>query len=232
MDRMNRGGIPSRGGSNPLTSNISSALSDGAGSGAGDRPPKYTKLVRVGFLTLLFGGTILAIAALLFLAFGKGVYKERQFVDKDKLQAVFINVNGTNGGQVYFGNITEMTSQYIRLANVYYIQNQQAQNSQASAYNLVKLGCELHGPEDAMFINRDEVFFWENLKTDSQVAQKVAEFRKQNPNGQKCNSDSNPSQQPTGTTQQPGSGNNGGTTNTQPSQPSGNNSNTQGQNKQ
>jgi hypothetical protein len=144
---------------------------------------------RIGLLILLFAGTILVVASLLFLAFGKGIYKEKQFVDKNALQAVFINVNGTNGGQVYFGNVVDMTQQYIRLTNVFYIQNQQsgAQSTQAnSAYNLVKLGCELHGPQDEMLINRSEVFFWENLKGDSQVAQKVAEFHKQNPNGQKC----------------------------------------------
>lgn len=158
---------------------------------------------RVGFLTLLFTGTILVIAVVLFLVFGKGTYTEQKFVNKDKdsLQAVFINVNGTNGGQVYFGHIAEMTQQFIRLNNVFYIQNQQNSNQQNnSAYNLVKLGCELHGPEDQMVINRSEVFFWENLKTDSQVAQKVAEFKKQNPDGQKCNTNnSSTGQQSTNT---------------------------------
>lgn len=168
----------------------------------GNNRDKHNKLIRIGFLVLLFSGTILAVATLLFLAFGKSTYRESKFVNNKQLQAVFINVNGTNGGQVYFGNIQELTPQYIHLSNVFYIQNQQAgaqsEAQASSSYNLVKLGCELHGPEDAMFINRSEVFFWENLKPDSQVAQKVAEFRKQNPDGQKCTDASNQTQQPGG----------------------------------
>lgn len=172
----------------------------------GERPSKRfgmpdgsSKWSRLGFMILLFAGTILIVASLFFLAFGKGVYKEKQFVDKSALQAVFINVNGTNGGQVYFGNVADMTQEYIRLTNVFYIQNQQnsTQSAQSnSAYNLVKLGCELHGPTDEMIINRSEVFFWENLKGDSQVAQKVAEFHKQNPDGQKCSTANSSTQTP------------------------------------
>ena len=39
---------------------------------------------------------------------------------------------------------------------------------------LVKLGNELHGPEDAMYINRQSVLFWENLKNDGKVAKAIA----------------------------------------------------------
>jgi hypothetical protein len=37
-----------------------------------------------------------------------------------------------------------------------------------------------------MLINREQVTFWENLKSDGQVAKAVAEWVKQNPNGQQC----------------------------------------------
>lgn len=158
---------------------------------------------------------VIAVAAIAFFCMGKGS-AEQKFVEKDQLQAVFINVNGTNGGQVYFGNIKELNQQFIKLTNVFYIQNQQSTNNQQnnSAYNLVKLGCELHGPDDQMIINRSEVFFWENLKADSQVAQKVAEFEKQNPGGQKCNASNSTGttgQQSTGTQTTGGNTTNAGT---------------------
>jgi hypothetical protein len=187
MDFMNRGGQGRAGGAAGNSGGAPAPVQTPVATG--NTAVSHTKWTRVGFLTLLFAGTLLVIATLLFLALGKGAYRESKFVAKDQLQAVFINVNGTNGGQVYFGNIREMTSNYIRLSNVFYIQNQQSgtQQNASTAYNLVKLGCELHGPTDEMMINRSEVFFWENLKSDSQVAQKVAEFHKQNPEGQKCN---------------------------------------------
>lgn len=166
---------------------------------------KHSRAYRWSFLALLVSGTALFIATIFFIVFGTPINKEARYVETDKYQAVFVNVNGTNGGQVYFGKITDLNSQYIRLSNVFYIQNQATQDGQASgSYNLVKLGCELHGPTDEMLINRGEVFFWENLKNDSQVAQKAAEYYKTNGTGeQKCETNTGSTQQSEGTTQQP-----------------------------
>jgi len=48
----------------------------------------------------------------------------------------------------------------------------------------------LHGPEDQMLINRDQITFWENLKSDGQVAKAVGDYVKANPNGQTCSTSS------------------------------------------
>lgn len=177
---------------------------------AGKGDFKEGRAYRWSFLALLLSGTVLAVATIFFIVYGRSVYSETHYVKADQYQAVFVNVNGTNGGQVYFGKIRDLTSQYIRLTDVFYIQNQTGQDGAANgSYNLVKLGCELHGPNDEMLINRSEVFFWENLKNDGQVAQKAAEFKKNNPNGQKCDTNSGSTQQGTGTTQAPATGTNG-----------------------
>ena len=42
---------------------------------------------------------------------------------------------------------------------------------------LQKLGSELHGPEDQMVINRDQVQFWENLKDDGQVVKAITTYK-------------------------------------------------------
>jgi len=143
--------------------------------------------LRVFSVILLFCITVLIVAIVWLLALG-GAKPEGSYVDKSKLQAVFLN-----GGQVYFGSISNLNEKYIRLGNIYYLRvNQQVQpdtkSSQSSQndISLVKLGCELHGPTDEMLINREQVIFWENLKSDGQVAKAVSEFVKQNPNGQKC----------------------------------------------
>jgi hypothetical protein len=39
----------------------------------------------------------------------------------------------------------------------------------------------LHGPEDEMRINRDQILFTEDIKADGRVAQAIAEYKK-NPN--------------------------------------------------
>lgn len=109
---------------------------------------------------------------------------EASYVDKNKLQAVFLNT-----GQVYFGKIKTLNNQYVVLSNIYYLQTSTTGTTQQNAstsVSLVKLGCELHEPYDKMVINRSQVTFWENLQDGGQVAKAVAKFQKDNPNGQKC----------------------------------------------
>lgn len=151
----------------------------------------WIKGVRLAQIVLLFSVTVLIVAVVWFLALGGGK-NEDSFVDKSKMQAVFLS-----GGQVYFGDINELNSRYMGLSNIYYLRvNQQVQPDQSTSNNsndvsLVKLGCELHGPQDTMIINRDQIIFWENLKDDGQVAKAVKEYHDQNPNGQKCDTTNN-----------------------------------------
>lgn len=107
-----------------------------------------------------------------------GAVKGKQY------QAVFL----TNG-QVYFGKVSKVDGSYVKLNDIYYLQvsnsnsTQTVQPKDSSAANnqsvsLAKLGGELHGPEDAMYINRDQVLFWENLKNDGKVADAISKYKK------------------------------------------------------
>lgn len=134
---------------------------------------------------------ILAIAALTFFSGNT----ESKAIKKNAYQAVFLN-----NGQVYFGNIQSLSDKFIDLQNIYYLQtNNQNSSDQSSSSNnnvsLVKLGCELHAPYDQMVINRDQVIFWENLKDSGQVVKAIAQYKKDNPNGQTCNTSSSNSTQ-------------------------------------
>lgn len=84
---------------------------------------------------------------------------------------------------VYFGRISNITGEYIKMTDVFYLQMQsegEQKNQQQPRMSLAKLGNELHGPEDAMFINRNEVLFWENLKPDGKVVQAIKNFQSGN----------------------------------------------------
>ncbi|MDQ6985948.1 MAG: hypothetical protein Q9M91_00935 [Candidatus Dojkabacteria bacterium] len=91
-------------------------------------------------------------------------------------QAVFL----TNG-QVYFGDVTDERSDVVILEDIYYLQinkNIQSQDPNEAAtevpdISLIKLGEELHGPEDQMIINKEQVLFIENLKSDSDVVKAI-----------------------------------------------------------
>ena len=86
-------------------------------------------------------------------------------------QAVFL----TNG-QVYFGTISDINSNYVVLRNIYYLQAAQSlqnTNAQTQPFSLVKLGKELHGPTDTMYINRQQILFYEDLRDDSSVVKTI-----------------------------------------------------------
>ena len=89
-----------------------------------------------------------------------------------------------DNGQVYFGKLSNLNSDYVQLTDIYYLQvDQQVQPDQTEEdtpqqqISLAKLGNELHGPEDQMFINPDKIVFWENLKTDGQVTQAIVQYQ-------------------------------------------------------
>lgn len=106
-------------------------------------------------------------------------------IDSSKYQAVFF----TNG-QVYFGRLQPTDGGYMKLTEVYYLQSKQnnatgedannpqaATNSQNNNVQLIKLGQEIHGPEDLMVISRDQILFYENLKTDGKVAKSIEDYK-------------------------------------------------------
>lgn len=133
---------------------------------------------------LLFGVAILATLVLVFMVVGgsKGLDSA---VKKSQYQAVFLN---SQDGQVYFGKLTAYNQQYYKLTDIFYVrvENKVQPETQAQANNsasqqsisLAKLGNELHGPEDEMYISKDKVLFWENLKEDGQVVKAIREYKK------------------------------------------------------
>ena len=95
-------------------------------------------------------------------------------VPSSQWQAVFLTNN-----QVYFGKLVNYDTAYVTLTDVYYLRTaSDLDQSGGSSLNLIKLGGELHGPEDVMNIPKDKVLFWENMKDSSQVVQTIMSAQK------------------------------------------------------
>ncbi|MFH0987981.1 MAG: hypothetical protein V1763_01250 [Parcubacteria group bacterium] len=96
-------------------------------------------------------------------------------------QAVFLA-----NGQVYFGRATHLNGDYVKLTDIYYLQVQSAlQPATTTDKNkeqlmLMKLGNELHGPLDKMLINREQISFIEDLRSDSRVVAAIAQYKATN----------------------------------------------------
>lgn len=115
--------------------------------------------------------------------------KVEQGIDENAYYAVFLS-----NGQVYFGHLNNITDEFPELDDIYYLQlNQQEQQAQVQPaegeqaelqdqaqeqepeLSLVKLGKELHGPEDKMVLNKAHILFYEKLKDDSNVVEAIKE---------------------------------------------------------
>jgi hypothetical protein len=87
-------------------------------------------------------------------------------------------------GQVYFGSLVRETQQSLVMTDIYYLKSARPLVTQddlevQTDTSLVKLGNELHGPEDRMEINRAQVLFLEKLRPDGTVAKAISQYRSQ-----------------------------------------------------
>ena len=138
-------------------------------------PKKNKKSLLFKIIGLLVAGALLAG---LIYAYNKSTSVP---IASGKYQAVFL----TNG-QVYFGKL-HRAGEYYKLTDVYYLQASQSSgdssNPQKAAESnagvqLIKLGNEVHGPEDAMIIDKSQVLFFENLKNDGKVVDSISKYQK------------------------------------------------------
>lgn len=143
--------------------------------------PRAKKSTKKRFTLPIIIITVIVLAALGWLAWSK-LASAGPAIDTGKYQAVFF----TNG-QVYFGKLQSAGNEYMKLTDIYYLQTQAGAGTDSSNpqetttdqnnVQLIKLGDEIHGPEDQMIISKDQVLFYENLKADGKVAQSIDKYK-------------------------------------------------------
>lgn len=146
----------------------------------GKKPGKKLSLkpTNMAFVAFFAAVAVLLVSMLVFMMVGGS--SRTELIKKDKYQAVFLS---DTSGQVYFGKLKSLNNRYYELTDIYYVKVENAvqpdrNNTAAQNISLAKLGNELHGPEDVMYISKDKVLFWENLKDDGQVVKAITEFKK------------------------------------------------------
>lgn len=184
MDRNGERPVPSGRGMNSdasLLTPTEQAIQEklGMGSRSGRRSRSKFKRLPKWLLAVVGIAVVLALGWLLFTkSMGVGSY-----INNGRYQAVFF----TNG-QVYFGKLSPAAGGYLKLTEVFYLQSKDATNTNdpqtttndSTNVELIKLGSEVHGPEDAMIVSRDQVLFFENLKTDGTVAKSIEKYNQSN----------------------------------------------------
>lgn len=127
-------------------------------------------------ITLIFPFFVLIAAACVYLLYQTSTSPA---INKNEYQAVFF----TNG-QVYFGKLQNIDTDTLTLTDIFYLQAQSTTTSSnpqptssASDVQLVKLGNEVHGPEDQMVINKSQILFFENLSKTGKVSDSIIKYQ-------------------------------------------------------
>jgi len=133
---------------------------------------KYTKKALIGIVGLVI------VAGLVWWFFLRNIGIP-SYVDTGKYQVVCLQ-----SGECYFGKITSVNSDTVQLTKVFYVQKTTSTDATNTTTDnnlqLIKLGNEVHGPEDMMAINRSQVLYIENLKSDGKVTQTINTYYQQN----------------------------------------------------
>lgn len=140
--------------------------------------PKKHRLFKRVLLPIIIILVVLGIGLGGWTIFSKAQNSAATGIDASKYQAVFF----TNG-EVYFGKLQSFNDKYMKLTDIFYLHSDSttastSQNTSTDSTDaqLIKLGNEAYGPEDAMIISRDQVSRYMNLKPDSKVVQLIDKY--------------------------------------------------------
>lgn len=138
-------------------------------------------LTKILYLVVLLGVAIIVVAVIVYMVtFKSGNPSITSQIKTNQYQAVFLN---SSDGQVYFGKLAVYNAAFYKLTDIYYVRVQTVQPDKNStqtqqSISLAKLGNEIHGPEDVMYINKNNVMFIENLKEGGQVVKAIRDYQK------------------------------------------------------
>lgn len=119
---------------------------------------------------LFYWVVVLVIVALFFLLIWKVVYPavKSSVARSGDYQAVFLD-----DGKVYFGKVSSLSSSFVYLDDVFYLQVNKGQNPVLVEFGTV----ETYGPENHIQINKDKIISIQDLKSNSQVVQAIRDYR-------------------------------------------------------
>lgn len=130
----------------------------------------------------VFGLIVLVILIFWGVRHGLRAWNERP--NGSQYQAVFL----TNGN-IYFGKLSAGNRYYV-LKDIYYLQKGQipqpkeAKEGSEPQLKLIKFGDEVHAPEDAMYIEKKQLLFWENIKDEGKVGTAIEQHKAQAASGE------------------------------------------------
>lgn len=138
-----------------------------------DKPKK--PVLQIVLITLI---TLVVLGTAGYFLFHK--FNQNSGIDSSRYQGVFL----TND-VMYYGKLSDANDGYMKLTDVYYLHTPETTASDdeseptnpSDSVQLIKRGSEVHGPEDVMYIAKDQILHFENLKTDGVVAKSIEQSK-------------------------------------------------------
>ena len=125
---------------------------------------------------------VVVVGLLVFLVINNTTSKsEINYLNQNGVQAVVLTT-----GQVYYGNIKNISNNYLTLNNVFYPQSTNTANTGSNPASIVKFGCNTASAYDQLIINDSSLAYWENLSPSSQVAKSISSWDSGNSSFKAC----------------------------------------------
>jgi hypothetical protein len=144
-----------------------------SGSGRPSQPP----WLMIALAISLAFNIALAAIAVTRLGTTRGADASTPSVDSSKWFSVFLN-----NKEAFVGHITSMSGTDISMSNIYYLTfeaDPSIANPKASDFKpqLKKLGQEVWGPQDFVRINRANMEYYTELRSDSPIVKAIAVYQ-------------------------------------------------------
>lgn len=129
-----------------------------------------------GWLAIRAG--IVAVVVTVVFVIGVAFFK-MPVISSNRFQSVTLT-----SGQVFFGHLDYADRNTMVLTNVYYLTAEQASQTEGEATpqsqpTLIKLGNEIHAPEDKLTLKSNQVLFWANLQDNGKVVEAIKRYEQQ-----------------------------------------------------
>lgn len=118
---------------------------------------------------ILFIFIIVVVSAVNYL-FSKFIVVVGPKVNPNAYQTVFLE-----GNQQYFGHLKGLGTRAPYMTDVYYVRpiGQYKPDLLQQNFSLVKMGDEINGPENKLYLNWDKVLMWQEMKADSKITKAI-----------------------------------------------------------
>ena len=94
-------------------------------------------------------------------------------INPGQFQGVYLN-----NGQEYFGHLEEMNADYVLLKDVHFLRTKDEKSPQQSI-DVIRMVDSVHSPENVMYIPKEQIIFWQNIRQDSPLAKAILDAQRQ-----------------------------------------------------